>query len=301
MRLIITLAVLLVLSGCVIGGPSGGYAFIDARIEPLVSGGLILIPADQPGASYESFITLENRMAEPARNIRIQTSNVNYGIVDFSALDSTNIDDLSGFEEPDGTLEEWFTEINASVPITTPRTDYSTRIDYHLCAEARTVYTGTICLSPNDNTRSFDEACVPQTVEIREGQQAPVAITRISQVDSLSRVSITIEAINYGPGLVFDSDTSCARISQQDTGKIILESLTISGEDVTASCAQREARMGFSEKYQAYTGTSFTCSIVKSDIGIADLDSTVETDITVELSYDYHILADSHTIIIRKG
>ena len=288
-------------TACTLGGPSGGYAFVDARIEPLSDrSGLILIRGtgddSTPVATYTSIITLENRMLGAADDVRIEVSNVNPGIMDFSHLNEQRVS-LAPFEDPDGA--DWFALIESNVPIYEPKNEYSTQLRYHMCARSRTFYQGTVCMAPPLGRHEYTPTCNPEIKRIEGGQQAPVAVTSIRQADAIDTVSVFIDVVNFGPGLVFDYSDSCARIPQEAAGHIEITALEIGGERILDSC-QTSARMGFTHEYQKHTGTTFTCVIDKNARGIPDWDSTITTDLSIELSYGYHVVAGTQPIIIRK-
>ena len=309
MRSIISIGVLLImltsfimLTSCTYGGPTGGYAFIDASIEPISDrSGLIMIQGNRDEnnpaqTTYGSIITLENRMLAPASNVMVEVSNVNPSIIDFSSIAEHRVD-LAGFEDREG--GEWFDVHQFSVEVVEPKREYSTQIRYHLCAQSETRYQGTICMAPPMSPHLYQRTCAPEVLKIQGGQQAPVAVTEIRQADSVSATTIFIDVVNFGTGLVFDYSDTCARIPQEDAGHITLTSLTIGGEDVTSACSQRRARMGYTQEYQKHTGTTFTCIIDKSELRIADWDEMITTDVSVAFSYGYHVIAATQPIIIR--
>lgn len=316
MRTILTatigFALLLSLSSCSLlrVGPSssasGGYGFIDATIQPLTdSSGVYYVTSAKPVLQLS--IQLQNAMKANATNVRLDVSNVNPEVLDFSELTQHTQIDLAPLNDPKG--KPWFSDIEAKVGIIPPKRPYSTQIRYHLCAVAHTEFAGTVCLAPDAQPGSYATTCSPGDQTVQGGQGAPVAVTAIRQADSVSSDTISIDVINRGGGLVFNaSKNECSFIDQQDSGIIELKKLELGGIELT-DCEGQTRRMGYTQKYQTYTGTTFRCTIDKTkkstdtEKRIAQLfssNSTISTSLYAELEYGYHVEAGTQNIIIKQ-
>lgn len=295
---ILAIVVLVLLSSCLPRESTGaGYAFVDVSVSPITDGsGLILM--DVPTRDYAFYGEFRNRMSEDASDITFDVSNVNERIIDVSAIATTPIGNdgtLGGVVSSPG---ESYGFLEATVPVTAQKREYSTQLRYHFCADARTVFQDTVCIAPNTGPGNYESTCDPTVKTVTGGQGAPVAVVAVRQSDALDTVSLFIDVINYGNGLVFSADSdSCASITQEEAGIIRLEEVLIGGAPI--ACVQ-EQRMGYDVQYQKRTGTTFTCSFRKSDLPILLDSTTVLTDIVATFNYRYHIDAGTQSIIVRN-
>lgn len=302
---IVALAALLALAGCkqpAGTGPHQGYGFIEPQISSIAgASGIYYVTA--PSSNVNLTIELTNEMAANATDVRLGVSNVNPQVLDFSELTSHAPFRLAPYQDPHGGL--WFTSISAKLPLTEPKRTYTTQIQYHVCATATTEYSGTVCLAPKAEPGSYTATCTPGSVSVTGGQAAPVAVTAVREDDTATTDTISIDVVNLGGGLVFNASktSECSFIDQQDSGVITLTKLELGGVGLS-NCVPQTERMGYTQKYQQYTGATFTCTIQKKDYegkgGPFNITSTASTSLYAEFEYGYHADAGTESIIIEK-
>ena len=293
----LALVILFVLVGCDFGGGSHTGVFLSASVSPFGErSGLVLM--DEPTTVIPLVIEIENRMRQNATNVRVVPSNVNHRIINMAAIGQGSLD-IPGTEYLHGT--PGFATIQAEVGVARQKREYTTRIDYHLCADTTTRFEGVICIAPRGTTTYHRDGCQPSDLRITEGQEAPVAVVALRQMDAVNSVSLMFDLVNYGNGIVFEAGTdSCSYIEQEHAGKVRLSSLTIGGTRV--ECLETDPtptrRMGFDQRYQRYTGVTFQC-VIDKDVITESSDVPLARPITAVFEYAYHTKPAQQAVIIR--
>jgi hypothetical protein len=294
---VVAIILLIVLAGCDFGSGDQTGVFLTASISPFGErSGLVLM--DEGLINIPLVIEIENHMRQNATNVRVVPSNLNNRIINTTAIAQGTLE-IPGTISLDGT--PGYATIQAEVGVARQKREYSTRIDYHLCADTTTHYEGVICVAPLGSTTYYREGCQPVDVRISEGQQSPVAVVAMRQMDAVNSISIMFDLVNYADGIVFEAGTpSCSYIEQEHAGKVTLRSLRIGGQvvDCTSEDPTPTRRMGFDQRYQRYTGVTFQCIVDKNAI-TGSSTVPVARPISAIFEYAYHTRPAQQTVIIR--
>jgi len=79
------------------------------------------------------------------------------------------------------------------------------------CYDYETIAAVQLCVDPNPNRGSQDDACTPSSVST-SGQGAPIGISSIEQENMPGRVRLKINVQHYGQGEILTSDAQCRGI-----------------------------------------------------------------------------------------
>jgi hypothetical protein len=293
------LVLMLLLVGCIPGGEQAGGTFLAIDVTPLGDrSGLILM--DEDTTTIPTVIEIRNPMRQDARNVRIVPSNVNTRIVNMAVIGEQSFT-LPGTNTLEGS--PGVAIIEADIGIALQKRDYSTRIDYHVCAITTTAYEDTICVAPPGITSYSEDGCTPGDVSVTGGQGAPVAVVAMRQLDAPNSVSIMFDLVNYGSGIVFDpTSDSCSYIDQAAAGKITLTDLVIGNASVDCTRTEQRPtrRMGFDQKYQRYTGVTFQCVIDKNVITDGSIDP-VARPVRAVFEYNYHTKPVQQVVAVKAA
>ena len=291
------LVLLIFVAGCDFNTDADSV-FLTAEISPIGDrSGLILM--DRSEERMPLSIVITNPMSEDASDVRLVASNVNNRIIDMSVVGDESIPRLQGTRALMGSPGVALRELDIGIAL--GLREYSTRIDYHLCAQTSTVYDGVLCISPVGYRDHTGEGCQPRDVQVSERQGAPVSVVAMRQTDSLNSVSIMFDLVNYGNGIVFEYDGErCSYIGQEHAGRITLTSLRIGEQEVPCMSDDPHPtrRMGFDRQYQRYTGVTFQCVIDKNLI-VSGSQVPVARPVSATFTYGYHVNAGQQIVSVR--
>jgi len=299
----------LMLSACVnIGGNNSttpkyntGYGFLTVDIKPIMPGNVIYIDSLQQNVNV--LAQVYNDMYMPANNVQIKATNYNNNAISLDSFNSITDSQktLQGYTQDYGARDMGV--LQASVIARTVRNQpYAANINFFACADAKTLYSGTVCLAPADASQKYEKTCTPGSQSVTGGQGAPIAVTSIKTLDAASTVTFIITVVNKGNGLVYRKGTqdSCTYISQQDAGYLTMDYLKVGGKELTG-CSNKEGRLNFEQAYQKNAAATFTCTVDRSMLNIGTTQSTVKESITAQFSYSYDEQLASQNILIKNA
>jgi hypothetical protein len=165
--------------------------------------------------------------------------------------------------------------------------NYEPNIQATVCYPYITKAGPNVCIDPNPNDNTRDKVCTVQSQSL-SSQGAPVAVTKVEQEASSTKMQFKIYVNNVGGGDVLKSDSlgRCgvsADLTGDDLDEVKLESISVSSTDILASC---KAYADKNNIIKLFNGAgSVVCSIDKSSY--ADANNAYSTLLTINLSYGY--------------
>ncbi len=179
-----------------------------------------------------------------------------------------------------------------------PEGKYSPTILGNICYSYQTIAQPIVCIEKEPLSQIPNKPCIAKDISL-SSQGAPVAITKVEQLSTSSRVQFKITFKNTGKGMIINRETmECTKeriagVQRYDLDWVHIEGITIAGKELECS------GLGSQKSVRLIDGVGYaTCSIPLLEFSESTV-SAFTTPLDIKVSYLYKDTIQQPLSIVR--